>query len=261
MCRTKPRSPGNLGSPPPRERAHGSPARPPASRSLPRRLRPVPGRLSKHSSSCSGGLSQRRPRSGTLRPLPASVPTARPAWQMEASLAKDSGRSCLVSPLRAILLLPHFGDTLGQCLGETLRTLFPFILLYDSAPRALSSRLKTGLGDGQWLPRGRGSGVHAGLEPADLLTASAWVAFTGPQVPLPSPNPPSPGGLPRGAGMALPAARPLAAGRARPRERREPGAAGRGRDACVLPFWAEWASVAGPGWWPLPPCHLISASV
>lgn len=26
-------------------------------------------------------------------------------------------------------------------------------------------------------------------------------------------------------------------------------------------FSTEWASVVGPGWWPLPPYHLISVSV
>lgn len=60
--------------------------------------------------------------------------------------------------------------------------------------------------------------------------------------------------------MATLGAWPLVADRARPLGRRV-GAALWDPYACVLSLGAEWASAAEPGRWPLPPYHLISASV
>ena len=100
--------------------------------------------------------------------------------------------------------------------------------------------------------RNSASGARAGPEYAGLRTASAWVAYSRspePQVPpLPSnaPNRIAPLG-----------ARPLAAGRARRQGRGTEG----GPVQAGIRYLSRGAWASAPGRGPLPPHHLVSASV
>lgn len=164
-----------------------------------------------------------------------SVPIARPAWQMEAWLQKTVAVAVLSLPYESFSSSLISGTHWDNVLGETLRTLFPFIRLCVSVPSALSSWRKTGLGDGQWLP-GQWLGLvtllsqqRLGRPPGASISADSigsgrihWATCATGTTPLLKPTGhrstgARSGGLP-GAGVAPPApgARPLAAGRARP---------------------------------------------
>lgn len=210
-----------------------------------------------------------------LSPEPGQPGRWKLSWQKTVALAV---LRVGVLPVTCHSPLPSLGETLEQRFGETLS---PFIRLCRSAPRAPSSRAQSGAWEmaNVRLTAGARDAPFASAAPAPAMAQNAhsywprkpgripWAACaTGTTTPF-HPHRPSEGCTRRGspppstgAGIA-PESSAFCCG-----PRTPAGEKGWRRgtvwpDTCAVPFRAEWASAARLGRGPLPPYHLISASV